>query len=536
MNSIDYYYRGTCPTTGKLLSLPRTPFAETLARNLMQELAREEIYNREGKMYGVLLTRSVLGEVRVLKAFSGLLQGRGEVEGWVAPISGRERFIIAEKQTLAALEAMKRESIDLQALIEVEIREYQQLEREYTLRWQNLREIQNIRQQERQQKRDEYRSRLQDRDLQAALGELDDLSRHDSREMRQFKQKRHEILQPLQEKITILERCIQEIKAKRKHLSRQLQQQMFAAYSLTNFAGQSLALQELKLSGALPTGAGDCCAPKLLQAAARCGSIPIAMAEFWWGEDTKERKRGEFYGACADRCQPLMGFLLSGLGETTEEGESGDLEKILETIIYEDSQTIAIDKPVGLLSVAGRYLDRQDSVVTRLRHLLPDGRDLREVHRLDADTSGILLLAKNDSSHRQLTAQFRSRRVEKVYEAIVDGLLQEDRGSIDLPLWGDPDDRPYQRVNWEKGKQSLSYYRVIAREGSFTRVELKPITGRTHQLRVHAADKHGLGMPILGDRLYGSKMGSRLHLHAKDLSFYQPQSGKKICLQTKTPF
>jgi tRNA pseudouridine32 synthase / 23S rRNA pseudouridine746 synthase len=531
--TIDYYYRGICPNTGEMLSLPRTFLAKAVARGLMRQLASEEIYNREGKMFGVLLARSSLGELYVLKAFSGLLQGKAEIKGWVAPISGKNSLVMAENRTLAALEAMKNELIALQARLEDDRRKYEILERELTSHWQKLVAIHKQRQQEREQQREKSRSSLKDEDLEQALAKLDALSRHDSREARQFKQQRDETLKPLQTAIAITEKNIQTIKTRRKHLSRQLQEQMFAAYSLTNFSGQSLALQELKSSGGLPTGAGDCCAPKLLQAAANRGLIPVAMAEFWWGDEG--RRRGEFYGACAERCQPLMGFLLSGLAGTQEE-EIKNPEKLLETIIYEDAWTIAINKPTGLLSVAGRYLDRQDSVVTRLRHLLSDGENLREVHRLDEETSGVLLLAKDGDSYRQLTEQFRERRVEKVYEAILAGLVSDDLGSISLCLWGDPDDRPFQRVNWEKGKPSLSHYRVIAREGNLTRIEFQPITGRTHQLRVHAADKMGLGTPILGDRLYGSRMSSRLHLHAKSLYFYHPRSGEKICLQTETPF
>ncbi len=539
LNSIDscyinYYYQGICPTTGKHLFLPRTSLAEAVADGLMRRLTLSEIYNLEGKMYGVLLARSSLGELLVLKAFSGLLQGKAEVEGWVSPVSGRDRLIIEEKQTLASLEAMKLELIELQALPYRQ--EYELLSRDFTIRLQDLGTIHRQNREVRQQQREKYRSLLEDDALTVILAELDDRSRHDSREVRKLKQQRDEILQPFKEKIASIDRRIGELKTKRKNLSRQLQEQMFAAYSLTNFAGQSLALQELKLSGALPTGAGDCCAPKLLQAASNSGLIPIAMAEFWWGEDSQERRKGEFYGACIERCQPLLGFLLSGLSGAKETKEEESLEKLLEEIIYEDSWTIAINKPVGLLSVAGRYFDRQDSLVTRLRNLLPEGHNVREVHRLDAETSGILLLAKDSNSYRQLTEQFRERKIEKVYEAILDGLVKDDRGSIELPLWGNPDDRPYQRVNWEKGKPSLTHYRVIARKENFTRIEFRPITGRTHQLRVHAADRQGLGIPILGDRLYGGGINSRLYLHAKSLSFYHPQSGEKICLQIEIPF
>jgi tRNA pseudouridine32 synthase/23S rRNA pseudouridine746 synthase len=198
---------------------------------------------------------------------------------------------------------------------------------------------------------------------------------------------------------------------------------------------------------------------------------------------------------------------------------------------------IAVDKPPGLLSVPGRYRDTFDSVLSRLRHLLPDGMALMAVHRLDQGTSGILLLARNQQSHRQLSQQFQHRQVHKVYEAILSGLLTIDNGVIELPLWGNPENRPYQQVDEEQGLSSLTRFQVMAKEGDWTRVEFIPLTGRTHQLRVHAADSRGLGVPILGDRLYGCRaVASRLHLHARELRFQHPQSGETLHLQTKTPF
>jgi tRNA pseudouridine32 synthase/23S rRNA pseudouridine746 synthase len=154
---------------------------------------------------------------------------------------------------------------------------------------------------------------------------------------------------------------------------------------------------------------------------------------------------------------------------------------------------IAVDKPPGLLSVPGRYRDTFDSVLSRLRHLLPDGMALMAVHRLDQDTSGILLLARNPQTHRQLSQQFQHRQVHKVYEAILSGLVTIDNGEIELPLWGNPENRPYQQIDEEQGLSSLTRFQVMAKEGDCTRVEFIPLTGRTHQLRVHAADSRGLG-------------------------------------------
>lgn len=226
-----------------------------------------------------------------------------------------------------------------------------------------------------------------------------------------------------------------------------------------------------------------------------------------------------------------MGFLLSGLKPTR------NLEKEQINVIYEDEWLIAVNKPSGLLSVPGRYIDTQDSVLSRLRHMLPEEEMLAAVHRLDQDTSGILLLARDSQTYRQFSQQFQQRQVYKVYEAILAGVINTDTGIIDLPLWGDPENRPYQQVDWQRGKPSVTNFREIAREGDYTRVEFVPLTGRTHQLRVHASDVQGLGVVILGDRFYGcTAKANRLHLHARELSFLHPRSGKTIHLHIKTPF
>jgi tRNA pseudouridine32 synthase/23S rRNA pseudouridine746 synthase len=268
------------------------------------------------------------------------------------------------------------------------------------------------------------------------------------------------------------------------------------------------------------------------------------MAEFWWGPSStnQDKRQGEFYGACESRCQPLMGFLLSGLPNPdleTKHDKSLHLcqqEKTL-PILYEDEWLIVVNKPAGLLSVPGRYRDRQDSVLSRLRHLLPNSMGLTAVHRLDQETSGILLLARDLQTYRQLSRQFQQRQVRKVYEAVISGSVTSENGVIELPLWGDPQNRPYQQVNWQYGKPSLTRFQVIAKEGYCTRVELIPLTGRTHQLRVHAADSRGLGIPILGDRLYGCHaVTSRLYLHARELCFEHSHLGESLQIQAKMPF
>jgi tRNA pseudouridine32 synthase/23S rRNA pseudouridine746 synthase len=598
-SSPSYYYQGHCPKTGELLKLPRTSLVEAIAHKLMQHLAQNDLYCREGKMYGILLVELPLGEQRIIKAFSGLINGNSILEGWVPPIPGRNEVALEEARTLAQLEAIKQEIITLKQLPQRQ--EYQTLKSDFEKQLQKISDRHQNYKQQRHEKRQILCETLTGEALIIALEQLDEESRQQKIERRHFKRLRDETLQPLQQIIETADIQIRELKQQRKELSRQLQAQMHATYTLVNFLGQSQSLQQLIPTG-LPTGTGDCCAPKLLHYAATHNLKPLAMAEFWWGASSAQDKiQGEFYGACVERCQPLMGFLLSGLrpnppapfppreggevlyhvrvissdshshctpharcfksgnppnalaplnplpacGEGRQSyalagwgspGLVSNQADIILPIIYEDEWLIAVNKPPGLLSVPGRYRDRQDSVLTRLHQKLPDGMAIASVHRLDQETSGILLLARDRSSHRQLSQQFQQRQIYKVYEAVLSGLLTIDEGTIELPLWGDPQNRPYQKVD-ERGKFSLTHFRVIAREKDYTRVEFIPLTGRTHQLRVHAADVRGLGVRILGDRLYGCvNNANRLHLHARELRFQHPQTRETVHLQTDTPF
>ncbi|WP_375467372.1 pseudouridine synthase [uncultured Nostoc sp.] len=534
-SSPSYYYEGRCLQSGDRLKLPRTSMAEAIAHGLMQQLANNDCYSHEGKMYGILLVELPNGEQRVLKAFSGLLNGCSLVEDWVPPIPGRDEVALEEARTLAQLDAIKQEILTLKQLTERQ--QYQTLFDEFEQQLQAMSDRHRHCKHQRQEKRQQICDPL-------TLEQLDEESRQQGIERRQLKRQQNAVLQPLQQLIAVTDARISELKQQRKALSCQLQAQMHATYSLTNFSGRSRSLQEL-MPGGFPTGTGDCCTPKLLHYAATHNLKPLAMAEFWWGASSvnQDKIQGEFYGACAERCQPLMGFLLSGLKPISIPNRDVYTISPLSSakgeipIIYEDEWLIAVNKPAGLLSVPGRYRDRQDSVLSRLRHLLPDGITLASVHRLDQETSGILLLARDRQTHRQLSQQFQQRQVYKVYEAILAGAVTVDQGTIELPLWADPENRPNQKVDWQHGKPSLTHFQIMAREGDYTRVEFTPLTGRTHQLRVHAADVRGLGVTILGDRLYGCcAVTSRLHLHARELRFKHPQLEKSLHLQAITPF
>lgn len=509
---ISYWYEGICPSTGEMLRLPRTAASERAARSLWESLEADRDWPTEGKMYGVLLAADAAGEPHTLKAFSGLINGEPVWPGWVPPLPGREGFAQAEVETLIALEALKQELIQLKSL--TVFQEYQALEAVCND------ELSELDAAHKQRKQERNRQRQANQDSQF-LSDLQYQSRQDGADRRRLKQQHRARLAPLKQQIQDAEARMREIKRSRKQLSQQLQLQMHQAYQLTNFLGLSASLRQLMPQGA-PTGTGECCAPKLLHHAAVLGLKPVAMAEFWWGEATRGKQPGVFYGACESRCQPIMGFLLAGT-----QPRSLDLP-----ILYEDADMIAIDKPSGLLSVPGRGHEKADSALLRLRSVYPE---VQSVHRLDQDTSGVLLFAKNPAMQRELQRCFEQRQVRKVYEAIVQGEVAQMSGEIELPIWADRDRRPKQFVDAERGKAALTKFEVVERLEHQTRIVFYPVTGRTHQLRVHAAS--GLGRAIVGDRLYGSETDNqRLHLHAKGLELPHPTKHKLVRIASQVPF
>lgn len=206
-------------------------------------------------------------------------------------------------------------------------------------------------------------------------------------------------------------------------------------------------------------------------------------------------------------------------------------------VVFEDPDFVVVDKPSGLLSVPGRGPDKLDCVTARVRALYPGCIEQPAVHRLDMDTSGLLVVARSRDSHRHLSRQFQSRRTTKRYIALLDGRLDRQRGTLRLPFRLDVDNRPYQIYDEVHGKLGITHWERLAVEGNLTRVAFTPVTGRTHQLRVHAAHPRGLGMPIAGDPLYGTGAGpGRLMLHACDLGFEHPSTGEALAYHRPPPF
>lgn len=326
------------------------------------------------------------------------------------------------------------------------------------------------------------------------------------------------------------------IEARRADESRGLMKQVHDSYVITSFRGERRALRDLFAPGEPPGGAGDCAGPKLLGEAYRRGLTPIAMAEVWWGPPpaTGGRHEGGFYPACRGKCGPILPFMLEGLEvEGAPVFGAGVIAPDEPKVVLEDEDLVIVDKPIDLLSVPGRSGALRDSVQTRLRARYPDATGPLVVHRLDLETSGLLLAAKSEEMHAVLQARFARREIEKRYVAWLAGDVRGEGGVIELALRVDLDDRPRQIVDAVHGKPAVTEWSVLAREGGRTRVAFVPRTGRTHQLRVHAAV--GLGAPIVGDRLYGTA-GDRLMLHAEWLAFAHPRTGRRITATCPAPW
>ena len=346
------------------------------------------------------------------------------------------------------------------------------------------------------------------------------------------------------------------LKQLRKTLSDALQQWLFSQFRMQNHEGESKDLLEIFRDAALrdypqatiatsriaalkmvpPAGSGECCEPKLLQYAYSLGYKPLQMAMFWWGESPKEEIRHHlhFYPACKGKCKPILQWMLPA---STFEPAAVDLSLYnkVETL-YEDREIAVIHKPEGLLSVPGKDA-AQPSVYALMRSKYPEATGPLIVHRLDMSTSGVMMIAKTEFAYHRLQKAFLNHQIQKKYVAIISGKVIPEKGIISLPLMPDYLDRPRQIVDHELGKEAITEYEVLEPvDDSHLRIALYPKTGRTHQLRVHCAHQEGLNAPILGDPLYGNEKAARLHLHAEEITFEHPLTGKKMTITRKADF
>ena len=535
------------------------PLCIQACREVQEMLARREDWQEEiarGKMFGVLIVENVKTDTDVpkwgyLAAYSGQIGGRSDWEDFVPAVfdylqpdgyfKTHEAEISRINQSISHLEKDER------------MKEARTLIRQL--------------QEERKRTIAAYQEKMKEakakRDSRREAGNLSEAEEAEMiRESQFMKAELRRLKKSLSEKTALetefedYQENILRLKQLRKQLSDALQQWLFSQFRMLNQEGESKDLLEIFRDEALkeypqaaiatsriaalkmvpPAGSGECCEPKLLQYAYQHGYKPLQMAMFWWGESPKEEIRHhlQFYPACNGKCKPILHWMLPA---STFEPEAINLsiyDKV-ETL-YEDREIAVIHKPEGLLSVPGKDA-AQPSVYALMRRKYPEATGPLIVHRLDMATSGVLLIAKTEFAYHRLQQAFLNHQIQKKYVAIISGKEIPEKGIISLPLQPDYLNRPRQMVNHEQGKEAITEYEILERiDGSHLRIALYPKTGRTHQLRVHCAHQEGLNAPILGDPLYGNEKAARLHLHAEEITFEHPLTGKKITIKRKADF
>lgn len=485
-----------------------------------------------GKMLGVLVARNAMGRLGFLAAFSGNLAGQVHHDFFVPPIydllDPQGEFKQGEAQITAINHEVQRmeQSPTLATLLEQESLARQAMEDDIT-RFKAL-----MAQHKRERNERRASGGLSADEQETLLNQ----SRFEKAELRRIRQRHQAELHIITDAIAAHRHHIDMLKARRKTMSEALQERIFRLFVVSNARGERRDLVEVfrPLGTLPPAGAGECCAPRLLNYAFNNGLQTVCMGEFWWGASPvgEVRHHGHFYPACRSKCKPILDFMLQGL-----DVEPNPLEHAMDTmplqVVYDDQWLTVLNKPSGMLTVPGKALD--DSLYTRYREAHPEAVGPIVVHRLDQETSGLVVFAKDKDTHKSLQQQFEGREVHKRYIAQLNGVVTHDQGTIDLPLCPDVDDRPRQCVDPVHGRSAVTRYRVLDRSGGITRIEFQPLTGRTHQLRVHASHPKGLNCPIVGDRLYGTA-STRLMLHACSLTFTHPATGQSLTLQSPPPF
>ena len=515
------------------------PLCILAAKEVQSYLTRQTAWKdelRQGKMFGVLIVQTEHGETGYLAAFSGILAGKNLHPFFVPPVYDLlqpQGFFKIEEENISSINRNIRqlENDKAYAALSAELaRTIQSAENILATAKAQLKEAKTAREQRRKEK-----------ELNAQEeAELIRESQFQKAEYKRLERSWKARITTLQTQTEDWERRISALKSERKTRSAALQQKLFEQFGMLNYRGEVKNLCEIfgqTVHKTPPAGAGECAAPKLLQHAYLHGWKPIAMAEFWWGDSPKTeiRHHGHYYPACKGKCEPILQHMLQGL-----QVEENPMLKRMQVpsqnleIVYEDPWLSVINKPAGMLSVPGK--EDAVSVYSLMREQYPEADGPLTVHRLDMATSGLMLIAKTKRVHQNLQAQFKNRLVRKRYVALLEGIVPKDKGTVDLPLCLNPLDRPRQMVHTEHGKPAITDYQVLERlDGKRTRIAFYPRTGRTHQLRIHAAHPLGLHCPIIGDELYGEK-ADRLYLHAEYLEFTHPITGETVRITKEAEF
>ena len=537
------------------------PLCVLAAEEVKEYIASRKEWQEElasGKMFGVLIVQTDNGltnngenQIGYLTAFSGNLAGKNLHPYFVPPVYDLlqpEGFFKIEEKQISAINIRIRELENSSSYLGS--KEKWKIETEQAKAVLNQAKAELKMAKEAREIRRQSSPKLSEEEQASLIRE----SQYQKAEYKRLEKVWKKRLEELETEVRHFDIEIERLKTERKERSATLQRKLFEQFRMLNAQGEVKDLYtifEQMVQKVPPAGAGECALPKLLQYAYLHQLKPLAMAEFWWGDSPKNeiRHHGYYYPSCKGKCEPILQHMLQGL-EVDENPLLNPVHKEEELkIVFEDEWLLVVNKPAGMLSVPGKAEDR-DSVYHRLKKKYPEATGPMIVHRLDMATSGLLLVAKTKEVHQDLQAQFANRSIKKRYVAVLDGIVLSERtGRIELPLCLNPLDRPRQIVSKEYGKEAITEYRIISESEKiidesersinesrkYTRIIFYPLTGRTHQLRVHAAHPEGLGCPILGDEIYGKK-ADRLYLHAEYIEFRHPIYGNILCIQKETDF
>ena len=527
------------------------PLAKVATKEIQEYLEKQTDFEHEfgiksvkqknaiGKMFGILVVKKIDNSLGYLAAFSGKLADKSLPDKFVPPI-----FNMRTEGSFYIQGEKKIEKIGAEIQLLKKDENYLSLKKSLKKLSKKIEE--DLAAQRKKMKTSKLSRRLQKKEAKANLDATNfnilnkKLIQESYNDQFYYKELQEYYSYKIEESKNLLahfENKIMGLMALRKKTSAILQNTLFEKYQFLNQQKETKGLLAIfnNPSSRPPAGAGDCSAPKLLQYAFQHHLIPIALAEFWWGisPNSEIRKHKNFYPSCLSRCKPILNHMLEGI-EMNENLIHKNLLKNQELrIVFEDDDIIIVNKPPEFLSVPGKEI--KDSVYTRIKQKYPEATGPLIVHRLDMSTSGIIVLTKTKEANKIVQKQFIKRTVKKRYVALLSGKLTKKQGVIKLPLRLDLDDRPRQLVDFINGKKSETNWTVIAHNNNQTRIHFYPITGRTHQLRVHAAHKEGLNIPIKGDDLYGNKQ-DRLYLHAEFIEFVHPSSKKEISFTVPADF
>jgi tRNA pseudouridine32 synthase/23S rRNA pseudouridine746 synthase len=528
----DYIFEEPSEFTDPFRYIPH-PAVKTAARLVCERIdgcPQLSSWFTEGKMLGVLVCRQEREPQSTcfLAAFSGNVGGRSLIDGFVPPIYDLTdpdgEFKIREAE-ISELNSKIDELLDSDRLLCLE-RELADAKRGRDMELDALKGTMAVSKARREQIR---KGCTDDKVLDSLIRE----SQQEKAEFRRLKKVLDGVISDIQDRIALFHNEIKSLKKQRASMSENLQNWIFRQYIVHNASGEKASIAEIfgQLGITPPGGTGECAAPKLLEYAHRNGLKPLAMGEFWYGKasGTAVRVHGHFYPSCTSKCGPLLGYMMNGLTL----GRSNQSTGIEYNILFDDTDIIVAEKPSGMPSVPG--LDGRVSLQELLEQSY--GQTIHAVHRLDMDTSGVILFAKTPEAGVELRKQFEDHTIRKCYKArLAPATSVHFSTHISLPLAADYDERPRQKVDFKQGKPALTEYEIVSENADGTTdVLFHPVTGRTHQLRVHSAHALGLSRPIVGDLLYGGysisdtdSIPRRLHLHALSITFIHPRTGEEL--------